>query len=290
LPASTTRQWFTGFVQDEITVVPEALHVTLGSKFEHNDYTGLEVQPSARLAWKPGKRHTLWAAISRAVRAPSRIDREFFSPGRAPFVLQGGPQFDSEKLIAYELGYRVKAGARMAWAVAAFYHDYDDLRSLEPIAPPAQFPVVIANGIRGNTSGVEVTADYYVNDTWRLQAGWTEMRVHSKNKPGSLDLTSTRSQSLDPNHQGRLRSSFDLPRNLELDFTGRYVSRIANQAVPGYTEADVRLGWRPTPAWEFSIVGQNLLHRRHVEFGPATAATGRRAIERSVFGKAVWRF
>ena len=286
LPGATQRQWFTGFVQDEVSVVDNVLHLTVGTKFEHNDYTGFEAQPSARVTWKPGGTHTVWAAISRAIRAPSRIDREAYSPGVPPFALAGGPHFDSEKLIAYELGDRVQLGRRVALSVATFYHDYENLRSLEPTAPPAPTPLVIANGIRGHSSGAELTADFHVTDAWRLQAGWTELRVHSERKPGSLDLTSIRSQSLDPNHLGRLRSSFDLPSNVELDFTARWVSRINNQSVPSYTELDVRLGWQPTPAWELSIVGQNLLHRRHAEFG---AAPGRRELERSVFGKVVWR-
>jgi iron complex outermembrane receptor protein len=274
-------------VQDEIALDKERLHLTLGSKFEHNDYTGFEVQPSARLAWKPEKRHTVWAAISRAIRTPSRIARELYSPASPPYVLAGGADFDAEKLIAYELGYRVQPTQRMAVAIATFYHDYDDLRSLEPVRPPAPFPAVVANGIRGHTAGAELTADFHATEAWRLEAGWTELRVHSESKPGSRDVTSTRSQALDSNHQARLRSMLDLPGNLEFDVTGRYVSEIANQSVPAYREVDAQLTWQPTPAWELSLIGQNLLHRQHVEFG---TPGNRRAIERSVVGKAVWRF
>jgi iron complex outermembrane recepter protein len=287
LPRKTTRHWFTGFVQDEIAVLRDQVHLTLGTKFEHNEYSGYEVQPSARAAWKLTKKHTIWAAVSRAVRAPSRIDRELYSPAAPPYVLQGGPNFNSEKLIAYELGYRVQPTPRTALSIATFYHDYDDLRSLEPVTPPAAFPVVIANGIRGNTHGMELTADFQVNDAWRLQAGWTELRVHSEAKPGSFDRTSVRSQSLDPNHQVRLRSVLAVRGDLDFDVSARYVSPIANQSVPDYTELDARLSWRPHPLWELSLVGQNLLHRHHAEFGPVGT---RHEIERSVFGKAVWRF
>src|SRR5438552_3237702 len=96
LPARVSRQWFSGFVQDEITLVKDRLHLTLGTKIEHNDYTGFEVQPSARLAWRLSQQQTVWAATSRAVRTPSRIDRELFAPGRPPFtLLTGGPDFVS---------------------------------------------------------------------------------------------------------------------------------------------------------------------------------------------------
>jgi iron complex outermembrane recepter protein len=288
LPASVTHDWFGGFAQDEITLVPDRLHLTLGTKLEHNDYTGLEVQPSIRAAWQPDSEQTVWSAVSRAVRTPSRIDRDFFAPASPPFTrLQGGPDFISEKLLSYELGYRVQPRPQLVLSLATFYNDYDDLRSVEPVNPPAAFPIMLANGLTGKSYGAELTADYRASDTWRLQAGYTELRAHSEPKAGSLDRTSRRSVALDPKRQALLRSSLDLPGRVECDATLRYVGRIENQDVPAYTEFDLRLGWRPGPAWELSLVGQNLLHDRHAEFG---AAASRREIERSFYGTIVWGF
>jgi len=288
LPAQVTHRWYSGFAQDEITLRPDRLYLTVGTKLEHNDYTGFEVQPSVRLAWRPDGDQTVWSAVSRAVRTPSRIDRDFYAPAIAPFtLLQGGPNFVSEKLLSYELGYRVQPHRQLALALATFYNDYDDLRSIEPVNPPAVFPITLANGLKGKSYGAELTADYHVNERWGLRAGYTELRSHSEPKPGSLDRTSTRSVALDPNRQASLRSSLDLPGNVQCDATLRYVDSIAAQDVPAYTELDLRLGWHPAPAWELSLVGQNLLHDRHTEFG---AAATRLEIERGVYGKIVWSF
>src|SRR5437867_2370476 len=287
LPAHVSRQWFSGFVQDEIALVKDRLHLTLGTKIEHNDYTGFELQPSGRLAWKLSRRQTAWAAISRAVRTPSRIDRELFAPGRPPFAIAGGPNFDSEQQLAYELGYRVQPQQRLSLSLATFYNDYDDLRSVEKVNPPAPFPIVIANGQKGESYGAELTADYRVADWWRLRAGYTELRVHIRPKLGSTDTTFGGSESHDPNRQLFLRPSLNLPGHFEFDPSFCYVSRIANQGVPGYVELDLRLAWQPVPELEFSIVGQNLLHDHHAEFG---ALAARQEIDRGVYGKVLWRF
>jgi iron complex outermembrane receptor protein len=267
--------------------VKDRVHLTLGTKIEHNDYTGFEFQPSGRLAWRLSEQHTLWSAISRAVRTPSRIDRELFAPGSPPFLLAGGPDFDSEELLAYELGYRVQPLPRLALSLAVWYNDYDNIRSLEQANPPLAFPIVIANELEGESYGAELTADYRVTDWWRLRVGHTELRIDIRPKPGSTDTSNGSAESHDPEHLFSLRSSLDLPNHWELDATFRYVSRIDNQEVPAYGELDVRLGWRPSPALEFSLVGQNLLHDDHAEFG---ALAERREIERGVFGKVLWRF
>jgi iron complex outermembrane receptor protein len=286
LPPRVSRQWFSAFGQDEIALVKDRLHLTLGTKIEHNDYTGFEFQPSGRLAWKLSPRQTAWGAISRAVRTPSRIDREIFAPASPPFRLAGGPNFVSEELVAYELGYRIQPLERLFFSLATFYNDYDKLRSLERVNPLAAFPIVLANGLTGKSYGAELTADYPFTDRWRLRAGYTELRVRARARPGSTDTSSGRSESNDPNHQLFLRSALDLPRHFEFDTGLRYVSRIANQSVPAYAELDVRLAWQASPKLEFSIVGQNLLHDHHAEFG---APTARQEIERSVYGKIVWR-
>ena len=151
-------------MQDEIPFAGDRLRLTLGTKIEHNDYTGVEVEPGGRLGWTLSERQMLWGAVSRAVRTPSRIDRDFYAPSSAPFLLAGGPGFVSEEVLAYELGYRSRPHERLSLAVATFYNDYDNLRSVEQINPPAPFPIVLANGQTGSSYGAELTAEYRASD------------------------------------------------------------------------------------------------------------------------------
>ena len=288
LPPSVARQWFSAFVQDEISLNKDRLHLTVGTKIEHHDYTGFEFEPSSRLAWSPAPAQTIWAAVSRAVRAPSRIDRDLFSPATPPYRVVGGEKVVSEKLIAFEAGYRARIGPGLALSLAAFLNRYDDLRSLEPLSPPNAFPVEASSGLRGRSGGAELSADWRISPVWQLRTGWTELRVHSEPQPGARGVRGTRdSIARDPNHQLSLRSLLEFSPGWELDLSIRYVAPINPQNVPGYTEADLRLGWRPTPGWEISLLGRNLLHNRHAEFyTPAS----RRELPRSLQGKISWRY
>ncbi len=288
LPAHVARQWFTGFVQDEIALVTNRLHVALGTKIEHNDYTGFEIQPSGRVSWTPSPSGTLWAAVSRALRTPSRIDRELFFPGQAPYFLAGGPDFHSEEELAYEVGYRHQQGS-VALSVATFYSRYHGLRSLEQVNPPTPVPLVIGNGQDGESYGAELTADYRVTDRWRLRAGYTELRVHVWPNPGSTDRSRGATESQIPDRQFLLLSSVDLPGHLGLAGWFRAIDDINNQLVPAYAELNATLTWQPTSNLDLSLVGQNLLHDQHREFGASTSPT-RRDIERGVYGAIAWRF
>jgi iron complex outermembrane recepter protein len=286
LPTDIARSWFGGFLQDEIAVVPDRFSVALGAKLEHNEYTGFEIQPSGRLNWNLGQPGTVWAAVSRAVRAPSRIDRELFAPAAPPYFLAGGPDFRSEEVVAYELGYRLQHRA-LRMSLATFYNRYDRLRSIEQVNPPAAFPVVIGNGVEGESYGAELTAEYKVANAWRVRAGYTEMRVNLWAKPTSTDPSAGSNESQSPDRQFSLHSSVDLPLDLRVDAGLRYVGEIANQQLPAYTELDARLTWSPTEQLDLSLVGQNLLHRRHAEFGTLAI---RREIERGLHGAVEWHF
>ena len=286
LPPHVARQWFTSFVQDEIALLPDRFHVTLGTKVEHNDYTGVEIQPSGRVNWTLGPSATLWAAVSRAVRAPSRIDRELFARISPTSVLAGGPGFHSEEELAYELGYRHQQGS-LALSAATFYSRYHGLRSLEQLNPPAADTIVIGNGQDGESYGAELTAAYVLTSRWRVRAGYTELRVHIWPNPGSTDRSRGAAESRAPDRQFFVHSSVDLPAQVRFDVGLRAIGDIAKQQVPGYGELNARLNWQPIAKLDLSIVGQNLLHRRHAEFGaPAT----RREIERSVYGLVEWHF
>jgi iron complex outermembrane receptor protein len=287
LPPQLTHHLFSSFVQDQIAIIKDKFYLTYGTKLEHNSYTGFEFQPSGRVTWKLDTQRTIWGAVSRAVRTPSRIDRDFFAPPQPPFLLAGGPNFESEELIAYELGYRSQQFEHISLSIAPFYHDYDHVRSLEQIHPPFPFPIVFGNGKSGQAYGAELSAEIQATDRWLIRTGYTELQIHIRPKPGSTDPTAGSAESHDSNHQFLLRSSLDLPKNLQFDSTFRAVSRIANQKVPAYAELDLRLAWAPNSALELSIVGQNLLHSGHVEFG---APASSHEIQRSMYGKIVWHF
>jgi iron complex outermembrane recepter protein len=287
-PTRRDLHLFSAFLQDEITLLKDQLILTIGSKFEHNDFSGFEFQPSARIAWIPIKNHTIWAAVSRAVRSPSRIDTEVFAPSTPPFVLRGGgDRFESETVLAYELGYRTELANRLGFSISTFYNDYDDIRSVEPIAgAPGQS--IILNGLRTKTYGVELSLTWQPTDWWRLRGGYTYFKkdVHLGR---SSDINRGRSEGNDPQHQFLIQSMINLPANVEFDSVLRYVDNLNQRGplVPSYVSLDLRLGWRATPNWEFAIVGQNLLEKRHSEFGaPAT----RQEIPRSVYGKVTWKF
>jgi iron complex outermembrane receptor protein len=286
LPADDVDHRFGGFIQDEITLVPNRLTLALGTKVEHNEFVGWEMQPGGRASWRMDRSGTLWAAVSRALRTPSRVDRDLFAPGQPPYFLAGGSDFRSERELAYELGYRLQHRA-LTMSLATFYNQYERLRSLEQTNPPAAFPLVIGNGLDGESYGAEVTAEYRVADAWRVRVGYTEMRINIWSKPTSTDTSGGSVENHSPNRQFSVNSSVDLPIDLRLDGGLRYVSEIANQQVPGYAELDARLTWSPTAQLGLSLVGQNLLHRRHAEFGtPAT----RREIERGLQGAVEWHF
>jgi iron complex outermembrane recepter protein len=272
-----------GFVQDEIALLPEKLHLTLGTKVEDNEFTGAEWQPGVRLAWRFNRESVLWGAVSRAVRTPSRIDRNLANRTLPPFTA-GNDAFESEKLIAYEIGLRTQTKRALTVALATYYNDYDDLRSFEPPAGQA-VPLTFGNLLEGRTYGAELTADYQPGTRWRLSGGYTRLHVDIDRKPGSRDPFGGVIDSRDWDHQAFLRGAFTLPGNLELDGALRRIGRLENLQVPAYTEMDLRIGWRATPTLDVSLNGHNLLHDAHGEFGPV----GRLLIERSVYLFITWQ-
>ncbi|HEY2922966.1 MAG TPA: TonB-dependent receptor [Candidatus Binatia bacterium] len=283
LPARRNLHLANVFVQDTIGLA-ERLDLTVGVKLEYNSYTRFEVQPNARLAWDLRDYGLLWSAISRAVRTPSRLDRELFAPGSPPFLLAGG-DFKSETLIAYEIGYRVQPTARSLFSVSTFYNVYDDLRSIEPTS--GGLPLVIDNKMEGSTYGVEMWGSYRLLDWWRLSAGYNYLNKNLRLKRSSGDTTGVRGAGNDPEHQFSARSTMNLPYNLELDLAARWIDRLPNPNVPSYVALDARLGWHVSKNAELSLAGFNLTDRRHPEFG--TAAT-RSELGRTFYLRLRWGF
>lgn len=303
-PDHRTLHLFSGFIQDEMTVVEERLRLTLGTKVEHNDYTGVEVQPGARLAWTPSAAQTLWASVARAVRTPSRaeddvrINRNAVEPPNGAVVsILGDRSGVSEDLIAYELGYRAVPVDRVSVDIATFYNHYNDLRSLEPGLPPATPPTSVAglysdNNLKGESWGVELGTDWEAGKNWwHVRASYTFLDLNLHQQPGSLDVTTIPLlEGSAPQHQFSVRSQMDIRHNVEFDVGLRYVDDLENPDIAAYTALDVRIAWRPRTNLELSLVGLNLLDPVHPEFASTQVATPLREIERSVYGQITWHF
>ncbi|QQS55392.1 MAG: TonB-dependent receptor [Candidatus Competibacteraceae bacterium] len=315
-PSRLDYDLFSAFVQDQIDLIPHELKLTLGTRLEHNDFSGWEFQPNVRLMWRPHPRHRLWAAVSRAVRAPSRGDDGValglvVVPPQPPLdlpgllVFQGDPAFTSEKLTAYELGYRTWLAEQLSLDIAAFYNEYDDLRAVEQRNDLItledgylRIPAVFVNAVQGNTYGFEIAANWQAADRWRLQLAYSYLQVELQNKLGFSELIPVVRDGSQPHHQVSLRSSVDIRHDLEFDLWLYYVDQMPELAVgtlarttvvDSYFSVNARLGWRPRPDWELSLMGANLLGPSHVEF-VQEAYPFPEQVERSIYGQMRWSF
>jgi iron complex outermembrane receptor protein len=302
-PGHFTDKLYSSFVQDEIAIARDRLWLTIGSKFLHNSYSGFEVEPGARILWTPNQRQTVWAAVTRAVRTPSRVEEDLqltipAAPNPLTFYrVVGDRGFSSENLVGYEAGYRSLVKPRFYVDVAAFYNNYDRLLSLEPGVPFAEtspapphtvVPLFFRNGLLGKTSGFEIGPDWTPISWWRLRGSYSYLYMDLKKHSGSLDTTTASSiEGSSPHHQIVIQSSVDLPKKLEFDQTFRYVSALPAQRVGGYATGDVRFSWRAIRSLEFSVVGQNLFQPHHPETaGDPGPLVG---IQRSVYAKITWQ-
>jgi len=308
IPSERTDRLYNAFVQDSITIVPERWRFVIGSKFEHNDYTGFEVQPNGRLLWTPNDRNSIWASVARAVRTPSRVnsDASFTvavlppgspqNPGPLPLVVTftGNEDLESEELMAYELGYRTQATESVFVDVAAFYNDYDNLASQSlpssPIFDPGPPPVTtisqaFTNNQEAETYGLEIALEWRTTDWWSLIGTYTFIDGEISNKE-----TGTKSDIRAPRNQISLRSNMNLPYNLELDIWARYVDRIQNTDIDSYMDLDIHLGWFPIPELELVLVGQNLIDSQRQEFQPQFVQVAATEVQRGVYFKAAWHF
>jgi iron complex outermembrane receptor protein len=284
-PSSRNLQIFSVFAQDEISLVPKRLVLTVGGRLDHNDYTGFEIQPNTRLAWTPDDRQTVWGAVSRAVREPSRADRDLVLH-LPPQTVLGSGQSISETLVAYELGYRIRPVSRLVLSLATFYNDYDHIHSLEPLVT-SPTTLLFGSGLEANSWGMELSGTYQVTDRWRLRGGYTYFDKNIAVKPGHSDAFQGLGEGNDPHNQVLVQSILDLPHNLQFDGVARYVGTLPFPEVPSYFAMDLRLAWRPRRNLELAIVGQNLWQNQHPEFGPAPT---RQEIPRSFYGKITWWF
>ncbi len=284
LPHTQTYSTYSGFVQDAIDLVPNRLTFTLGTKLEYNTFSGFEFQPSGRLAWMPAENHLLWAAATRAVRTPSRIEEGFrYSLLAVPAIplyyrLIGDGGFSPEQLVGYELGYRTYIRRGGFISVNSFYNRYDDLLSVENLPPAPEssppplhlvLPLYLRNGIRAESAGVEVASLWDLRSWWRLRASYSFIHLHAGRKATSNDASTVAQLEGDsPAHKAAIQFFFTLPRSLELTLTYRYVSALPapDQHVPAYHTGDARLSKRLGREFELSLTGQNLLQPSHPEY------------------------
>ncbi len=271
-------------MQDEIALRDD-LRITLGARLEHNDYTGTEFLPTARLAWKWAPNQLLWSAASRTDRAPSRIDHDIFVPGQPPYLLRGGPGVLAETADDYELGYRGQITSAGSFSATVYHTAYDRLRTLQ--VDPSFTYLFYGNGMQGTTSGLELWASYQATSIWRLYGGFNRLRQSLHLTPYSIDVGAVQSiEGANPARWGMLRSSLDIGPQAQFDATLRYVGALSQPAVPSYTALDLRLGWRLRPNIDLSIAGQNLLGGGHAEF---TEVAMRTDFKRAVFLKLEYR-
>jgi iron complex outermembrane recepter protein len=278
------------FIQDTVALTP-SLNLTVGTKIEDEPYAGVEPLPSARLSWKVSSNSLLWGAVSRAVRAPSRIDRDVYEIV-GPITVVAGGNFQPETLVAYELGYRVQPTSRSSVSISTFYNDYNHLRSAE-FAPGGQFPVTFQNRMFGHTYGAEVWGTYEVSEWWRLDAGANWLRKDLHYEPGSSQITGLAIAGDDPSYQLSLRSTMFFSSRGLFEMVLRQIGSLPDPASPAYAELDARLAWNVSPAVEVSIKGADLIHPHHLEFGTTVAPLqlGATGVEtgRSFFVEARWR-
>jgi iron complex outermembrane receptor protein len=289
---------YSAFVQDQIAILRNKLWLTLGTKFEHNIFTGWETEPTARLLWTPTSGQTLWAAVTRAVRTPSRIDENLQLTGLAlpnPLVyvcICDNGQFRSETLLGYEAGYRKLLSRNVYVDVAGFHNKYNDLTSfgnasLSIVAsPPPPYILVslpFANGIMGSTNGGEVSPDWKATRWMDLKATYSYVSLNLEDKPTHTNTSYVSTyEGSSPRHQVTAQALFNLPKGFDFDPTYRYVGALPAVSVKAYQTADARLGWRFAKTFELSVTGQNLFQPRHPESGPVL-------VERSAYAQITWR-
>lgn len=292
-PNGVSGSIYSGFIQNEYKAIPNVLHFTLGSKIEHHYFTGLEIQPNARFAWYPSDNHTIWGAISKASRTPTRAEQtiSFVAASTAGGFVRanGNPDFTSEDLIAYELGHRFKATQKLSLDTSVFYNTYDNLRTIEPST--SGFPstgtvanLVLENQGFGEAYGFDLEAHYTPLSNWALTANYSyiELDFHADTNSGDTSLAAEEVKT--PEQQLSILSRVNLPHNVEFDTNILFTDKLEAFDISNHTRVDARIGWKPTESISLSLVGQNLFDSSHPEFEQFLYWTSAE-VDRSVYAK-----
>jgi iron complex outermembrane receptor protein len=307
-PQTRHTQLFSSFAQDEITVRPDRVRLSLGARVEHNDYTGFDFQPSGRLVWTPDDKKSIWGAVSHADRTPARSDTDFRvnfaalpGPGNLPILVSlfGNPNQKNEQLTAFETGYRASLTSRFSFDSTAFYNRYRDLSSVEPQstrieANPAPIHLLVpesfGNSLFGETHGLEAFANWKVAKSWTLNPGYTFFALHLHEFANSQDGSIPGTQGGIPDHQAQLRSSLSLPWNLQWNASAYFVNRLPAQSIPSYTRLDSGMNWYLGESVSLSVVGQNLLKDLHPEYSGPNSTVQPGLMRRTAYAKITWSF
>jgi iron complex outermembrane recepter protein len=312
-PSQAEYSLFSAFLQDDVGFMDNRLHVTVGSKFEHNSYTGFEIQPNVRFLETLSKNQSVWGAISRAVRTPAitneglRLNEAVIPPGAPPFysplpvieTVYGTSQFKSEDLLAYEVGYRVQATNTISADISAFYNNYTNLLTAEPGTPFTEgspvptdvvYPLIAENKMSGGTYGIEPFVDWKVLPMWKLFASYSYLEMNIHKNADSNDPTPDLPNGENPKNQFFFRSSLDLPHHIEQEVSFRHVDHLPSLNVPSYSSLDAGVRWNIRPNLQLSFDGQNWLDSRHIEFVPDFINTTPTVLARTYYGGITWSF
>jgi iron complex outermembrane receptor protein len=303
-PNQANYNQVSAFAQDEISLFDSRARVTVGSKFEHNDFTGFEVEPNIRFVASVSKNQSVWGAISRAVRTPAITEEGLqlvdavVPPNTGPNTgdpyplieaVYGSRQFKSEDLLAYEVGYRVQATSTFSADIAAFYNNYTNLRSAEPgttifNGTAEVLPFYAENKMSGGTYGVEPFVDWKVLPYWKLFASYSYLEMNIHKNADSIDPTPDIPNGSNPKNQWSFRSSLDLPHHIQQDLNVRYVAALPGIGIASYYSMDAGIRWSPMRNVVIAFDGQNWLDSRHLEFIPDFINTVPTVIGRTVYG------
>ncbi|MEI6213790.1 MAG: TonB-dependent receptor [Desulfuromonadales bacterium] len=315
---------FSGFIHDEISLIPSALSLIIGSRFEHNDHSGFDIQPNGRLLWAITPHNSAWASVSRAVRSATKGEQDILyryrtvpvktdqnrsdpftkdpNPFGVPYRLEivGNKDFKSEELLAYELGFRSEPATRFSVDVTAYYNLYKRLRVVSPSTPYRDsqgtpvLPYMLSNDMHGHAVGAELAFDWSPFDWWRLQASYSYQNLVMALDGSSSDTTNRGNAAGNvPQHQFSVRSGFDVGRQVTLDLWLRGADRLASTngiSLPGYVTSDIRGAWKPFKGLELSMVGQNLFGKRQPGFIPEYVFTLPTETGPTFYGKVAWKF
>jgi iron complex outermembrane receptor protein len=303
-PASRGDNLYSSFLQDDIAIVENRLTLTVGSKFQHNAYSGFEYQPSGRLLWAPNAQNSFWTAVSRAVRTPARRDadlRLYFEIPQADGssmtgLVEGNKEFRAEVEQAYEAGFRTQAARRLSLDIAGFYNQYHRLQNMDAAAPYADFssgqpqviiPFIFVNNGDAHTYGMETAVTWTATSNWKLSGShsWLEYRETPAPGAGMGNFPNDNS----PQHQFNVHSAVDLTHRLSFDVMAYYVGALTQLQVPAYTRLDAHLNFKVTRDLDLSVGGRNLLDTRHQEFRPEDQVLNE-WIRRSVWMRLTWAF
>jgi iron complex outermembrane receptor protein len=306
VPHDETDHVYSAFVQDEIQL-NEKLSITMGSKFEHTNFGGFDAQPSIRLLWAKPARQSFWAAVTRSVVTPSRLEEGFrlsgAVPGNPPLILvvSGNPDFRSESVLTYELGYRRLITRDLYLDLSTFRSDYKKLQSFgapilsfETVPPPPHvlLSILYENAISGASNGFEIAPVWQAAPQWRLSGSYSFVAVDVRASGPTSDISATGSvrtyEGSTPLHALEIHSAVNLPRRFEFDQIFRYASALPAQNVPAYETLDLRLGWNVSSNVQVSLVGRNLLQPQHREWGTGDPNQTPLGIRRSAYVQIAW--